>query len=646
MLEIQLSSWNITGIDPSPGQYVRKVDPSRRYELVTFMGSDVIYRSGPWTGMRWNGFPKMTNELVRFNVSKSGENGAFFWYEPLDSSVLWRLVLDSNNGTTYRYYLNNSEWIEFWKAPDDTTPRYAFCGPYGIYSDGTCKCCLDSFFHHKNEKDWKNRIYSGGCERVAPLNNDTTDHGFQSLDNVKLPDTLNAISDERKNESECKSWCQKNSSCMAYAHIGWQGCLAWFGDITDMIQFHEGGDTLYISVASKSDASKSESNKINVLFAVLLSIAAVMVLLSLAVVFLFWKTRRWPFKRTSQVVLGNNPSNGREDVQIFEIFDFTRIIASTDNFSHTIGEGQLGPVYKGILENGEEIAVKRVSRSAHNGNEQLKNELNLLARLKHKNLVKLLGFCIQREEIILCFEFMTNSSLDQVLYGTRMLQVQLNWEQRSRLIQGISSGLLYLHEDIGDTVIHRDVKPANILLDRNMVPKISDFGISRLFEEDRTFFTISTIGGTRGYMAPELQSGMLSAKADVYSFGMVVLEIISGKRNTSSPTGLVSLVLQYLNEGRILDLKDERLREPCSDVEIKRSIHIALQCLLEDPNLRPSMREINHWLTCQSTHPLPLPDQASCWGNIVIGRSTVVNSSALLPTEYFESPAQVNMRHA
>ncbi|XP_078157037.1 putative cysteine-rich receptor-like protein kinase 12 [Carex rostrata] len=345
-----------------------------------------------------------------------------------------------------------------------------------------------------------------------------------------------------------------------------------------------------------------------------------------------WITTRWPFKRTLQP--GNDPTNGREDVQIFEFFDYKRIIAATGNFSDMkiIGEGQLGPVYKGVLENGEEIAVKKVSKSAPNGSEQLKNELNLLSRLKHKNLVKLMGFCIQRDETILCFEFMLNHSLDQLLFGTTILEeeVELNWEQRSRLIQGISSGLLYLHEDYGNTIIHRDVKPANILLDKDMVPKISDFGISRLFEEDRSFFTVSSIAGTRGYIAPELQNGMLSTKADVYSFGMVVLEIISGKKNTSCPTGLVSLVLKYLNEGRILDLKDARLTEPCSDGEIKRSIHIALLCLLEEPHRRPDMREINHWLTCQSTHPPTLPVQASHWGNIVIDRSAVVDSSALL----------------
>ncbi|KAJ3706243.1 hypothetical protein LUZ61_009948 [Rhynchospora tenuis] len=247
MFEIQLSSWNITDVDPFPGQYVRKLDPFRRYELVTFRGSDVIYRTGPWDGNRWNGFPEMTQDLVRFVVSAS-ESGAYYWYEPLDPSVLWRLVLKSN-GTTYRYYKNDSGWVEYWKAPDDSTPSYAACGPYGIYSDGNCKCCVEDLFHPKYRKDWKNRIFSGGCERNVPLND--VDQGFVAVSNVKLPDTINAVSDGKKSISECESWCQKNSSCMAYAFIGWQGCLAWFGDIIDMQEFLDGGDDLHVRVSSK-----------------------------------------------------------------------------------------------------------------------------------------------------------------------------------------------------------------------------------------------------------------------------------------------------------------------------------------------------------------------------------------------------------
>ncbi|KAJ4745343.1 Serine/threonine-protein kinase [Rhynchospora pubera] len=249
MLEIQLSSWNITGIDPSPGQYVRKLDPTRRYELVTYKGSEVFYRTGPWDGYRWNGFPKMTQDLVKFMVTP-GENGAYFWYEPRDPTVIWQQVLKSN-GTTYRSYLNGSDWMEYWKAPDDSTPPYALCGPYGIYLDGDCKCVVEDQFHPKNGKDWKNRIFSGGCERNAALNG--TYYKFVSVGNVKLPDTMNAVSVETKSKSECNSWCRKNSSCMAYAYIGWQGCLAWLGDIIDMQQYLDGGDTLYIRVAAKKD---------------------------------------------------------------------------------------------------------------------------------------------------------------------------------------------------------------------------------------------------------------------------------------------------------------------------------------------------------------------------------------------------------
>ncbi|KAJ4760867.1 Serine/threonine-protein kinase [Rhynchospora pubera] len=251
ILEIQLSSWKVTEIDPFPGEYVRKLDPSRKFELVTFRGSDVFYRTGPWDGNRWNGFPEMTQDLVKFFVS-SGENGAYFWYEPQDLSVLWCLVLKSN-GTTCRYKLNGSDWIEYWKAPDDSTPSYAVCGPYGIYIDGDCKCCVEALFHPKNVNDWKNSMFSEGCERNVPLND--TYNSFVALRNVKLPDTINAVSAGNGSTSECESWCKKNSSCVAYAYIEWQGCLAWFGEIIAMEQFLDEGATLYIRVASKRGMS-------------------------------------------------------------------------------------------------------------------------------------------------------------------------------------------------------------------------------------------------------------------------------------------------------------------------------------------------------------------------------------------------------
>ncbi|KAJ4800686.1 Serine/threonine-protein kinase [Rhynchospora pubera] len=624
-LEYQLSSWNSTGIDPSPGQYVRKFDPARKNELVTFKGSYVFYRTGPWNGTGWNGFPKMNKpELLRFHVSAS-DDGGYFWYEPINPLQLWIQVLNSSDGRTYRYYWNasNNNWALFWTAPDQSTPPYATCGPYGIYYDSTCHCCTGDF-HYKKE-DLDKQQFSGGCIRDRSLNG--TYHKFVTVTNLKLPDTINAVANGTLSKSECESWCQKNSSCTAFAYIGWQGCLAWFGDIIDMQKFNPDdgyGDSLYIRVASK----KGSHNWKIIFIIVGVGIAAVLILLA-ALILIRKLLIRWLFNKPLQTG-ENNPSDGEEDIQIFESFDFNTIRKATGDFSkaNIIGEGQLGQVYEGVLDSGEEIAVKRLSKHASKGKEQLKNELYLLAKLKHRNLVKLKGFCVQQQEIMLCYEFMQNNSLDRMLFRLPEGASELNWEQRYKILQGISSGLLYLHEDNGDIVIHRDVKPGNILLDRKMVPKISDFGLARLYEEERSFFPNTSIVGTLGYMAPELQNGMLSTKADVYSFGMVILETISGERNTSHPTGLISLVLQYLNEGRLLELKDARLKEPCSEGEIRRCIHIALLCLLEEPQMRPNMREINVMLTSKSS-PIPsLPHLSSFWGNV--GPPTVVDSSSLL----------------
>ncbi|KAJ4747236.1 Serine/threonine-protein kinase [Rhynchospora pubera] len=319
-LEYQLSSWNITGIDPSPGQYVRKFDPARRHELVTFRGSDVFYRTGPWNGAGWNGFPKMNKtELVKFHVSGS-DDGAYFWYEPKNPLQLWNQVLNSTDGRTYRYYWNASShtWVLFWTAPDDAPP-YAKCGPYGIYYASDCQCCTGDFYYKKEDLD--KQQYSGGCIRHVSLNG--TYHKFATVANLKLPDTINAVSNGTLSKSECESWCYKNSSCTAYAHIGWQGCLAWFGDIIDMQDLGKGsGDSLYIRVASK----KGSNDRKTIFIIVGVSITAVLILIA-AVILVRKLPIRWPFRK--HLPTENNLSDGQEDITIFESFDFNTIRAAT-----------------------------------------------------------------------------------------------------------------------------------------------------------------------------------------------------------------------------------------------------------------------------------------------------------------------------
>ncbi|KAF8109710.1 hypothetical protein N665_0093s0062 [Sinapis alba] len=216
-------------------------------------------------------------------------------------------------------------------------------------------------------------------------------------------------------------------------------------------------------------------------------------------------------------------------------FSFKTIEASTDKFSDSnlIGQGGFGEVYRGRLPTGTEVAVKRLSKSSGQGAQEFRNEAVLVTKLQHRNLVRVLGFCLEGEEKILVYEFVPNKSLDYFLFDPEK-QGKLDWTIRYNIIQGTARGLLYLHQDSSLTIIHRDLKASNILLDADMNPKIADFGMARIFGVDQSQANTTRIVGTYGYMSPEYaRYGHFSMKSDVYSFGVMILEIISGKRNSS-----------------------------------------------------------------------------------------------------------------
>uniref|UniRef100_A0A5B7BSI8 Cysteine-rich receptor-like protein kinase 29 n=1 Tax=Davidia involucrata TaxID=16924 RepID=A0A5B7BSI8_DAVIN len=220
-------------------------------------------------------------------------------------------------------------------------------------------------------------------------------------------------------------------------------------------------------------------------------------------------------------------------------YNFDTIKVATDNFSdiNKLGQGGFGAVYKGRLPNGQEIAVKRLSRDSGQGELEFKNEVLLVAKLQHRNLVRLLGFCLEGTERLLIYEFMPNGSLDHIIFDSAK-RAYLDWERRYKIIGGVARGLLYLHEDSRLRIIHRDLKASNVLLNEEMNPKISDFGMARLFVRDETQGNTSRIVGTYGYMAPEYaMHGQFSVKSDVFSFGVLVLEIISGQKNNCFRNG-------------------------------------------------------------------------------------------------------------
>ncbi|XP_075664880.1 cysteine-rich receptor-like protein kinase 10 [Castanea sativa] len=351
---------------------------------------------------------------------------------------------------------------------------------------------------------------------------------------------------------------------------------------------------------------KSKSSTTIIAIAVPISVA--MVLFAIGVCFL-----RRTSKKYNKFL---EPNDGIEITALESLqFDLVTIETVTNKFSddNKIGKGGFGTVYKGTFSNGQEIAVKRLSKSSVQGAIEFKNEIVLVAKLQHRNLVRLLGFCLEGEEKILIYEYVPNRSLDYFLFDSGR-QGQLDWSSRYKIIGGIARGILYLHEDSRLRIIHRDLKASNVLLDANMNPKISDFGMARIFVADQAQGNTNRIVGTYGYMSPEYaMQGRFSVKSDVFSFGVLILEIISGKKNncfyqSEHDEDLLSYTWKQWKNGTPIELLDPTIRGSHSRNEVIRCIHIGLLCVQENPANRPTMATVVLMLDSYSVS-LQLPQQ-------------------------------------
>ncbi|XP_008443626.2 probable LRR receptor-like serine/threonine-protein kinase RFK1 isoform X1 [Cucumis melo] len=300
------------------------------------------------------------------------------------------------------------------------------------------------------------------------------------------------------------------------------------------------------------------------------------------------------------------------------IFTLKQIKAATNHFDscNKIGEGGFGPVYKGQLVDGTIVAIKQLSSKSRQGNREFLNEIGMISCLQHPNLVKLHGCCIEGDQLLLVYEYLENNSLARALFGPDRSRLNLGWPTRLRICIGIAKGLAYLHEESSLKIVHRDIKATNVLLDGELNPKISDFGLAKLDDEEKTHIT-TRVAGTIGYMAPEYALwGYLTYKADVYSFGVVALEIISGRSNndyvpSETCVCLLDWACHLQQSGNLMELVDEKLRSEIDTKEAENVVKIALLCTNASPSIRPAMSEVVNMLEGRMKIPDLIPEPSS-----------------------------------
>ncbi|KAK9156031.1 hypothetical protein Sjap_003511 [Stephania japonica] len=597
---MKMTSWR-NSEDPADGIYSVKLESDKSFNVI-WNGSQKFYNSGVWNGRFYSNIPEM--ELGQGLMSSfqftSYDNGSFdFKYILLNKSSPFYNFMDStgqHKGVIWSPDIQ--DWIVIWSKPMFHCQVYGACGAFGVCRENNipsiCQCL--SGFEQRFPKDWDLLDYSSGCVRRTSLQCGNED-SFLKMPNMGLPQissqSTNILAVD--NAKKCELVCLQNCSCSAYAYNtnssssgGSIRCLIWYGNLLNIEQLvGDKGNNLYIRLAASQDhlGSRMKPSRIWIIVGVVLSGTIIFS----GTTFLF--LRKQGIRR-----LARTPKQG--DSCIFlTAFRYKDLRLATKNFSDKLGSGGFGSVYKGILPNLTTIAVKRLEDVSQD-QKQFRSEVSTIGLIQHVNLVRLRGFCSEGRKKMLVYDFMPNGSLDKYLNHQNDSRT-LNWQQRYQIATGVARGLAYLHEECRDCIIHCDIKPENVLLDADFSPRIADFGLAKLL--DREFSRVMTsMRGTVGYLAPEWTSGVaITAKADVYSYGMMMFEIISGRRNQKqSKNGKVWFfptwaTRKVISEGQpVVSILDNNLEGNADIEELSKAFRVACWCVQEDETLRPSMCQV------------------------------------------------------
>ncbi|KAH6821081.1 hypothetical protein C2S53_014991 [Perilla frutescens var. hirtella] len=595
-----MSSWR-NETDPQVGRFTSGIDALYIPQSVTWKDGRRYWRSGPWNGLYFIGIKEMFYSYMDGFIYLKNDSADNFYFMTPEKTSLIHLMLNSS-GTLMRKEWDdlNKSWNAVWSAPAHECDVYGVCGPFGscnIRSSPNICSCLRGFEPTDNY-EWQRGNWSAGCKRITRLQCDTGGKGdddqFFKMQFMKVPDFARQFSTRK--EDECRTICLANCSCLAYARDSNIGCMLWSDSLIDIQTFESVGVDLFIRLAASEMDKTNDKSIVGV---------------------------GQTFSSDSTAIVLKDES---EKVNIGELpqFTFEMLANATHQFheNNLLGRGGFGPVYKGILANGKEIAVKRLSADSGQGMQEFMNEVIVISKLQHRNLVKLMGGCVEKEEKILIYEYMPHKSLDLCLF-----EKVLDWMKRFSIIEGIGRGLLYLHRESRLRIIHRDLKPSNILLDEDWSPKISDFGMARIFGGNQDHGNTARVVGTYGYMAPEYaMEGRFSEKSDVYSFGVLMLEIVKGNKNTRYYNHELSLSLlgfawKLWSDDNGISFVDESIANTNLEEEIVRCIQIGLLCVQEIPNDRPCIQTVMSMLSREIVDlPAPLqPIFSDKWNGFTTG---------------------------